>query len=361
MNILLLHSYPRKNGFTAHLTQKFVSGIRDAGANLFERDLTTMNLRPCIGCYRCWVVNKGTCFMDDDMNSLLADVLAADCIVCATPLNAFSVSASAKIFFDRTLPLTQPRFETAANGLVRNSVRFADKWPKKLAVIVVGAFKGHENFDAVRSMLSLYTNAVSMELCGELYRPESFLMPFTLAKPMTIKTIEAAFVRAGYELAAHGAISDETKQKAETPLSPDLSFFRKYSNIFWEHALALGDDYRDTSKLVASVTSDVRILMQEMARSIDTVATARLIATFHFEFTDKNICISLLVNKGICEYYEDKKGNADLSVTTTTDIWARAFMRQISMRDALVSRQVVLAGNKALFSRLDRFFPPPVM
>jgi hypothetical protein len=31
------------------------------------------------------------------------------------------------------------------------------------------------------------------------------------------------------------------------------------------------------------------------------------------------------------------------------------------MRDALMSRQIVLEGDKFIFSRLDRYFPPPVM
>jgi len=48
-------------------------------------------------------------------------------------------------------------------------------------------------------------------------------------------------------------------------------------------------------------------------------------------------------------------------VTTTTVAWAKVFMRQINMRDALVSGEIKLAGDKTLFTRLDRYFPPPVV
>jgi hypothetical protein len=261
--------------------------------------------------------------------------------------------------------------------------------------IVVGAFNGPAIFSGVKSMMAHYANAVSMEQCGELYRPESFLLPFTLAKPMTVKTIEAAFVRAGYELATDGRISPDTEQKAATPLSADVPYFKKYSNIYWEHAVALGEKSWDLDLLCEHVTTDVRILMQEMARSIDPLATAKLKATFRFEFPDKDLCFTLIVDRGACSFLEagggaststlrvlcpkggeappfvkdgeappfvkDGEAPPDLTVTCSSEVWAGVFMRRINVRDALVNKQIVLAGDKFLFSRLDRYFPPPVM
>jgi multimeric flavodoxin WrbA/putative sterol carrier protein len=370
MNILLLRAYPRKNGYTHQLTDFFVKGVREGQATLVDRDIASMDIRPCIGCYRCWITSPGKCFYKDDMVTLQEDLLNADIIVCATPLNSFSVSSSLKALLDRTLPLTMPSFELSSPvgdfeasplGAVRNRLRFPEKWPKKIATIVVGAFKGEEIFSGVTAMMSHYANAVSMEQCGTLLRPESFLLPFTLAKPMTVKTIEAAFVRAGYELATEGRISNDTEQKAATPLSSDIPYFRKYSNIYWEHAVALGEKSWDLDLLISNVTSDVRILMQEMARSIDPVATAKLKAAFQFEFPDKNLVFTLAVDHGVCNFLEVKTGDPDLKVTCSSGVWADVFMRRINVRDALVNKQIVLEGEKFLFSRLDRYFPPPAI
>jgi multimeric flavodoxin WrbA/putative sterol carrier protein len=361
MKLLLLRSYPRKNGYTRHLTDLFVKGIRDAGAGLVDRDLVSLSIKQCVGCYSCWVTSPGTCVLRDDMASILQDIREADIIVCATPLNAFTVNTHLKNVLDRTLPLTQSRFEQSPLGTVRNAIRYPEQWPKKIASIVVGAFKGVENFSAVRSMFSLYANAMSMDLCGELIRPESYLLQFTLAKPLTVKAIEAAFVKAGYEIATEGRISPETQRKASVPLSPDLSYFKKYSNIYWEHAVAMGETSRDLDLLSKNVMSDVRILMQEMARSVDPLATARLKTTLQFNFPDKNYSFTLAVDHGACTFSEGKAGRPDLVVSTSTDVWAKVFMRQINVRDALVSRQIVLEGDKFIFSRLDRYFPPPVM
>jgi multimeric flavodoxin WrbA/putative sterol carrier protein len=295
------------------------------------------------------------------MAGVLNDILEADIVVCATPLNAFTVSSHLKNVLDRTLPLTQASFEQSPTGAVRNALRYPQKWPKKIAALVVGAFKGEENFAAVRSMFSLYANAMSFKLCGELVRPESYLLQFTLAKPLTVKTIEASFVKAGYEIASEGKLSDETRGKAATPLSPDLSYFKKYSNIYWEHAIAMGEDSVDLELLSKNVMSDVRILMQEMARSLDPVSTARLKTVLQFEFPDKNYTVSIAIDHGSCTFTEDKAPAPDLTVTVSSDVWAKVFMRSISVRDALTSRQIVLTGDKFLFSRLDRYFPPPVM
>ncbi len=363
MKILLLRSYPRKNGYTAQLTDLFVQGMREATAEIIDRDITKLSINACIGCYRCWVTSPGRCFYKDDMQALQDDLLDADIVVCATPLNSFSVSSSLKAFLDRTLPLTMPCFEQSPLGSVRNTIRFPEKWPKKLAYIVVGAFKGDEIFSGIRAMMTHYANAVSMELCGELARAESFLLPFTLAKPKTVKTIQAAFVKAGYEIATHGTISSETKEKAETPLSADIPYFKKYSNIYWEHAVALGEKSWDLDLLCSKVTTDVRILMQEMARSIDPAATAKLKTTLHFDFSDKETALgfTLRIDHGKCDFYESLTGKPDLVVKSSPQTWAKVFTRQINMRDALVNKEIILSGDKFIFSRLDRYFPPPVV
>jgi multimeric flavodoxin WrbA/putative sterol carrier protein len=361
MRVLILRAYQRQNGFTRRLTDLFVKGLHEGNAEVIDRNLATLDIRPCLGCYGCWVRSPGVCVIKDDMAGILNDILEADVVVCATPLNALTVSSILKNVLDRTLPLTQASFERSPTGSVRNALRFPQRWQKKIATIIVGAFKGEENFAAVRSMFSLYANAMSFELCGEIIRPESYLLQFTLAKPLTVKTIEASVVKAGHELASEGKISDETRGKAATPLSPDLSYFKKYSNIYWEHAIAMGEGAADLELLSKNVMSDVRILMQEMARSLDPVATAHLKTLLQFDFPDKNYTASIAVDHGTCTFIEGKATAPDLTVTVSSDVWAKVFMRSINVRDALTSRRIVLTGDKFLFSRLDRYFPPPVM
>jgi alkyl sulfatase BDS1-like metallo-beta-lactamase superfamily hydrolase len=117
----------------------------------------------------------------------------------------------------------------------------------------------------------------------------------------------------------------------------------------------------DLEALQQRVTGDVRILMREMARSCDPADTAKLRAVFQFDFPDKNYFYRLSVDRGVCTLTEEKTENPDLRVRCSSETWALVFMRHINVRDALVNHLIELEGDKSLFSRLDRYFPPPVV
>jgi multimeric flavodoxin WrbA len=347
MKLLIVRAHPRKNGYTRHCTDLFLKGAREGGADITDIDLSTMEIKHCLGCYSCWVSSPGKCVLSDDMERLLLLFLEAETIVFSTPLNSYGINSYLKIFLDRTLPLTMPGF-TISEGLIRNRLRHSQRWPKKMAAIAVGAFKGEENFSALKKTFELYANGMELGYCGTLIRPESYMLQFTLAKPKTVKLIEAAFIKAGYELVTEGAFSRAIMEQAALPLSPDVSSFQRYSNIYWEHAESMGKDATDLFALQKLVTSDVRILMYEMARSIDPCATARLKAVFQFDFIDKALHYRITVDKGACRLTEETTDSPDLRISCTTDCWANIFIRQINIREALLSR-------------LDRYFPPPAL
>jgi multimeric flavodoxin WrbA/putative sterol carrier protein len=361
MKILLLMGNPRKNGYTQRLTDLFAAGLRGGKADLEIVDLCKLNIKHCVGCYSCWLVHPGVCIHKDDMPSVMERFRACDIVVFASPLNAYGPSSHVKVFLDRVLASTKEGFIATPKGLIRNSVRDPEHWPKKLAYVLVGAFKGSENFEGAQKSFELFAQGIDLEFCGGIIRPESYLLQFDLAKPKTIKAIEAAMEEAGIELATKGMISKEVIEKAAVPLSSDLDHFQKYSNIYWEHARSLGARALDVSAVRELVINDVRVLLSEMARSIDTLATAKLKAVIQFDFADKNQHFRIAVDRGACTLSPVESEKCDLRVTTATTTWAKVFMRQINVRDALVNGEIKLEGDKFLFSRLDRYFPPPVV
>jgi putative sterol carrier protein len=360
MKILVVRGNPRKDGYTGYVTDLVVRGMREGGAELVDIDLAQKQISQCVGCYKCWTATPGRCILRDDMDALLPTILDADVVVCATPLYYYTMSAGMKTFLERTFPLAKPGLDTTPRGLAKNSLRYPERWPKRLIPIIVGAFKSYEDFRPTVETFQLIADGLSMGWAGTIIRPESYLLQFSLAKPKTVKTVETALVRAGLELATAGAIGPDTEEKVRTPLAIDEYHFTTYSKIFWEHMLALGAEADDLVKVQRRVTSDVRILMREMARSIDPAATARLKAVLQFDFPDKELHFCIRVDRGSCVLSEETAQKPDLRVTASTDVWAQAFMREISMEDALMSRKVLLEGDKSLFSRLDRYFPPPV-
>ena len=361
MKILAIMGNPRKNGYTQRLGKLFLAGLGCGAAEVEVVDLCSLHINHCRGCYNCWLVHPGVCVHQDDMASVMASFRAAEIVVFLSPLNAYGPSSHIKVFLDRILSSTKEGFVPTPGGLTRNSVRNPDRWPKKLAYVLVGAFRGEENFAAAQKTFELFAPAIDTVLSGGIIRPESYLLQFDLAKPKTIKVIETAFEQAGIELATRGEISAETAARAATPLSSDLHHFQLYANIYWEHARSLGPRALDVSAVRDRVLGDMRVLLSEMVRSVDPLATARKRFVLQFDFTDTGAHFRVSVDHGAATLAEQTSEKCDLRVTTTAASWAKVFMRQINVRDALVSGEIKLAGDKMLFARLDRYFPPPVV
>ncbi|HPA20820.1 MAG TPA: NAD(P)H-dependent oxidoreductase [Verrucomicrobiae bacterium] len=364
MKVLLVRGNPRKSGFTQYLVDLFASGLRDAGAQVTDVDLTTEShaLKPCLGCYHCWLIKPGECIHHDPMEELLPALLAADVLVCATPVYYFAMSSQLKNFFERTFPLTAEGLERSRMGMLRNRLREPAKWAgKKLISITVGALRAREAYEPINQTFRLIADTLDMQLGGQLTRTESHLLPYRLSKPITLKRVESAFVRAGREAATTGTLSAKTMASAELPLSPDEDCFRTYGNIYWEHAASMGATKTNSTGLQQQVGSDPDILMREMARGIDPKTTARLRAVLQFDFPDRQRHYRLTVNKGRCELKFEPTVAPDLRVTCALDIWVALFTRQLNVAAALRQGVITLEGDKSLFTKLDRYFPPPAV
>lgn len=362
MKVMLVRANPRKNGFTQYLTNLFLQGLKEAGAEVTDVDITGDQhaLKPCLGCYYCWLVKPGECVHHDPMEKLLPVILEADVIACATPVYYFAMSSYLKNFFERTFPLTMEGLETSQLGILRNRLREPEKWPrKKFISITVGALRAQEAYEPINQTFRLIADTMDMEMGGQLTRTESHLLPYKLSKPMTLKRIESAFLKAGHEAATTGRLSAKTMADAALPLSPDEQYFRTYSNIYWEHAAAMDITNANSAKLQKQVGSDPDILMREMARSVDPKATARLRAVLQFDFPDRKRHYRLTVDRGQCDLKFEPVAKPDLRITCTSDIWVALFMRQINITAALRQGVIRLEGDKSLFTKLDRYFPPP--
>ncbi|MFM2295928.1 MAG: hypothetical protein RLZZ350_2341 [Verrucomicrobiota bacterium] len=362
MKVLLVRGNPRKNGFTQYLTNRFADGARAAGATITDVDITAEvhALKPCLGCYYCWLVKPGECVHHDPMEKLLPEILAADLLVCATPVYYFGMSSQLKNFFERTFPLSMGGLETSRMGILRNRMREPGQWThKKFISITVGALREREAYEPTNQTFRLIADTMDMELGGQLTRPESHLLPYKLSKPITLKRVEAAFYQAGVEAGTSGKLSKKTMADAELPLSPDEKYFRTYANIYWEHADAADITNANSSKLQSRVGNDPDILMREMARCVDAKATARLRAVIQFDFTDNQRHYRFTLDKGACELKFEPTAKPDLRVTCSVDNWVALFMRQLDVPAALRQGVIALEGDKSLFTRLDRYFPPP--
>ncbi len=150
MNILTISASPRKGGNSDTLCDRFMEGAQAAGHTCEKARVAEKNIAPCKACYGCTKTHR--CVLKDDMNELMDKAVAADCIVLATPVYFYSVSAQMKLFIDRCY------------------ARFRDMEGKRFILLVTAADPDHEDMQtALNTMRGLIRCIPSAQEIGVIY------------------------------------------------------------------------------------------------------------------------------------------------------------------------------------------------
>ena len=238
MNIVAFNSSPRDNetSKTELILEKLLAGARQAGAVTSTYHLREYRIKYCLGCFGCWLRNKGQCVQEDDMTGELSrHFLEADLVVLATPLYHFNMSARMKSFIERTLPMMEPIFTDQGEG-THHPFRMA-RVPR-IAVLSVCAFPNAYNFQALSlNMRMLF----GRNLAAEIYRHSS---EFLTLPPLQaqVEQVLAATVQAGSELARHHQVSPETMKALTKDLTARETLI-KMANHFWQEELKKEEDH----------------------------------------------------------------------------------------------------------------------
>ena len=99
MKILVLTGSPRKGGNSATLADHFIRGAKEAGHSVERFDAAFKNVHPCVACNSCGM--DGPCVFKDDFEFVRKHIIDADCVVFATPMYYFGISAQLKTVIDR--------------------------------------------------------------------------------------------------------------------------------------------------------------------------------------------------------------------------------------------------------------------
>lgn len=99
MKCLVLTGSPRTNGNSNTLAESFIKGVTENGHNVFRFDAAQHNILPCIACNSCGM--NGPCIHNDDFALVRDHIIKADCIVFASPMYYFGISAQLKTVIDR--------------------------------------------------------------------------------------------------------------------------------------------------------------------------------------------------------------------------------------------------------------------
>lgn len=129
---------PRKKGNSDILVDTFLNGASSAGADIRKYFLADCTINQCKGCFRNCSTKPGIAcaVFRDDMDTLLADIVASDLVLFASPLYCASYSAIMARFFERCLPFWE--IEIVGELGTVDAIRFINNPAKgKKAVIAL--------------------------------------------------------------------------------------------------------------------------------------------------------------------------------------------------------------------------------
>ncbi|UCD46197.1 MAG: flavodoxin family protein [Candidatus Bathyarchaeota archaeon] len=99
---LVVEASPRREGNSITIARSFMRGLRDGGeTEIKERFLNDMEVRPCLGCWKCLEMREPGCVIDDDMTEVYPELMEADLIIFATPIYWWHIAGQMKVFLDR--------------------------------------------------------------------------------------------------------------------------------------------------------------------------------------------------------------------------------------------------------------------
>lgn len=104
MKIMLINASPRPEGTIATLAREVTAQLEQAGAEVEQLQLANCNIKYCTFCMTCYRDKDtpiGKCVLQDDMQTILPKLRAADGYVMATQVSSGHANAIFKTFMER--------------------------------------------------------------------------------------------------------------------------------------------------------------------------------------------------------------------------------------------------------------------
>lgn len=227
--VVAINGSPRtEKGNTAMVLGPFLEGMADAGWDVELFYASRVKAKPCAcGDMYCWYNKPGECCIKDGMQLLYPKLKSARLLVLATPVY-IPLPGQLQDVINRLCPLLNPFLELR-DGRTRARFR-EDVAIRRIVLVATGGWWEMGNFGTVMRIVEELAEDASVEFAGSVLRPHAFLMKHQGKLTEDGEGVLRAVRRAGYELAAEGAMRKETLHEAGRPLVSEEELRRLYNS-----------------------------------------------------------------------------------------------------------------------------------
>ncbi len=232
MKILAVNGSPRKKkSNTDRLLLPFIEGAKEEGAEVDLLYLQGKKIKPCLGCFNCWLKTPGVCAQKDDMAGVLDLLRNADVLVLATPLYICSMTAQMKVMLDRIIPLILPFIEVR-DGRCTHFMRDGSKESSMVLISNCG-FHEMRHFDELVDHIKVFAGLGGRKYLGSLLRPHGHMMEvFDAMAPDRMKPVYEACREAGKYAARDEVIPQDVLDRVAQELMPREDFIKAANSYF---------------------------------------------------------------------------------------------------------------------------------
>lgn len=226
MKVLAFNCSPRmRKSNTSLILDPFLEGAREAGAEVELIYLRKLKIKPCRGCFSCWLKTPGVCVHKDDVALVMSKLGEAEVWVFAMPLYVDGMPGYLKMLLDRLIPGARPVIEIRDDHC-RHPLRGDMKKPRKVVLIANCGFWELDNFDPLLVHMKAICKNMNGELAGVLLRPHGEAMRPMMRLGIAIDDIFDAAREAGREIVRKGRIPNQLENIVSRELIPRDMYLR---------------------------------------------------------------------------------------------------------------------------------------
>lgn len=336
MKVFLINGSPKgKRSNTYRLATAFLEGMGEAQVR--ECSVSQLDIRPCMGCFACWGKTPGKCVLQDDMSSVIENILWADVILWSFPLYYFSVPGGLKNLIDRQLPMVLP-FMSEEAEFGGHPSRFDTSAKRHVVISTCGFYTAKGNYDGVTAIFDHlcgkggYTTVFCGQ--GELFRVRE-LNQRTGEYLSHVRKAGAEFVR--------GGISRETRGKLEELLYP-REVFEAMADASWG------------VEKTGEKTEETLAFTKQMAALYNKEAWPGNDIVLEMYYTDEDRRYQILLGKEGSTVLSDGFRDYTTRIETPYTLWKAIAAGEVTGQEALAQQKYRVKGDFNLMLRWDDYF-----
>jgi len=163
LKVLGIAGSPRRGGNTDLLLAEVMKGAASRGAEVKIIILNDLKIAPCQHCDAC--LEMGRCKVEDDMQMVYDELMKADRIVLASPIQFMTVTAQAKAMIDRCQSLWARKY------VLKQPPLGSEPGKKKGLFISVGGRRVANLFEPALVTVKSLFKVLDITYAGELLFP----------------------------------------------------------------------------------------------------------------------------------------------------------------------------------------------